>query len=75
MRRAVRWKDLPQREERGYTSSMLLVSAVREKPSGVLVCKAEIVAAESPAMVLWIEHVAERQYAPYYRIIHSERDV
>lgn len=37
----------------------------------ILVRKAKIVARQPPAQVVWVEHVAQRQNAPEYRIVHS----
>jgi hypothetical protein len=55
---------LSEGEERGETSVCCLVGAVLWGAEYVLVREAQIVASKSPAVIVWIEHVAERQYAP-----------
>jgi hypothetical protein len=64
MRRAMGRQDLSEGEERGETSVCCLVGAVLWGAEYVLVREAQIVASKSPAVIVWIEHVAERQYAP-----------
>jgi hypothetical protein len=57
MRQTMRRKDLPEREESGKPSAFSLVYVTCRGFEAVLVCKTQVVAPQSPAQIIRIEHV------------------